>query len=74
MKVFIITLVVLLGSVTAEPELAQFGNIFDDLINKGLDFVCSAEMDEILAQLNLPESMMGLVTMAKTILCNGRGL
>ena len=81
MKVFVITLVALLGCFTTAPtgndiEVAQLQNIFDlinQLIQQGLEFVCSADMDAILAQLNLPESMMGLVTMAKTMLCQGRG-
>merc|ERR1719396_140548 len=61
---------------SADYEVAQLQNIFDlinQLIQQGLDFVCSADLDAILAQLNLPESMSNLVNMAKAMVCQGRG-
>ena len=81
MKVFVITLVALLGCFSTAPagnnlEVAELQSIFDlinQLIHQGLDFVCTADIESILAQLNLPESMMSLVTMAKTMVCQGRG-
>ena len=81
MKVFVITLVALLGCFSTAPagnnlevaELQSISDMIQKLIQQALDFVCSADIDAFLVQLNLPETVMNIIKMGKNLLCQGRG-
>lgn len=80
MKLFVVAMIALIGCLSAastkrEEELeGKLQNIFEIiglLVKLGKDFACSAECDELLAILNLPAEMAGIIQMAKGIICGG---
>ncbi|XP_063677275.1 uncharacterized protein LOC134813429 [Bolinopsis microptera] len=81
MKVFIILAVVVAMTLSVEFRAEDLTyqvedgpsiNIFEliqKLINIGLPVACGTEVGELIDQLNLPQEIVGLLNMAKSIVC-----